>query len=273
MKDTKKDFIAAVLAIVIILLIILIILVSYLVFNKNNVKKENDEVDVYSVNSSIDNGGVPALNKIDNSKELVYDEKIEYELNFDGVKFNINSIMPVINMDSENIKLVNDEIKSYYENVKLNEEMYELSYNKYTYDDIIAIVIQKVEKRTDNIKNISNSLVYNININTGEIVQNRELINKKKTNIEKVCIELMNTITKELKTNYNFNISDKAFLIDNKKTAEDYIKENIYKEKDDNLGNGFRMYINNKGKICVLFYVPILNTNEKFTYNTFSLNI
>lgn len=30
--------------------------------------------------------------------------------------------------------------------------MYELNYNKYTYDDILSLVIQKVEKRTDNIK-------------------------------------------------------------------------------------------------------------------------
>lgn len=273
MKDTKKDFIAAILAIVIILLVILIILVSYLIFAKNDTKKETDEVDVYSVNSSFDNISIDAINKIDDSKDIVYDEKFEYELNFDGVKFNINSIMPVINMDNDNIKLINEEIKVYYENIKLNEEMYELSYNKYTYDDIISIVIQKAEKRTDNIKNISNALVYNININTGDIVQNRELMNKKNTDIEKVCIELMNTITKDLKTNYNFNIADNSLLIDNKKTAEDYIKENIYKEKDENLGNGFRMYINDKGKICILFYVPILNTNEKFTYNTFLLNI
>lgn len=60
--------------------------------------------------------------------------------------------MPVINMDNENVKLINSEIKNYYENIKLNEEMYELNYNKYTYDDILSLVIQKVEKRTDNIK-------------------------------------------------------------------------------------------------------------------------
>ena len=65
MKDTKKDFIAAILAIVIILLVILIILVSYLIFAKNDTKKETDEVDVYSVNSSFDNVSIDAINKID----------------------------------------------------------------------------------------------------------------------------------------------------------------------------------------------------------------
>lgn len=273
MKDTKKDFIAAVLAIIIILLVVLVILVSYGLFSDDKEKIENEEVDVYTVNSSLDNNSITSLNKVDDKKELVYDEKIQYELNFDGIKFDINSIMPVINIQNENINLINSEIKKYYENVKLNEEMYELSYNEYIYDNIISVVIQKVEKRTDNIKMISNVLVYNIDINTGNSILNRELINKKNTNIEKVCLELMNTISRDLKNNYNCNISDTSILIDNKKTAEEYIKEQIYIEKDNALGNNLKMYINNNGKICIYFYVPILNTNEKFTYNTFILNI
>ncbi len=272
MKDTKKDFIAAILAIVIILLVILIILVSYGIFARDDNNK-NDEVDVYSVNSSFDKTDISVMNKIDESKDEVYDEKYEYELNYDGVKFSFNSVMPVINMDNENVKLINSEIKNYYENIKLNEEMYELNYNKYTYDDILSLVIQKVEKRTDNIKNVSNVLVYNINLKTGESILNRQIINKKNTNIEKVCLELMNIIPNDLKTKYNFNISDKNFLIDNKKTAEDYIKEEIYKEKDNNMGDNLKMYINDKGKICISFYTPILNTSEKFTYNTYILNL
>ena len=56
MKDTKKDFIAAILAIVIILLVILIILVSYGIFARDDNNK-NDEVDVYSVNSSFEKTG------------------------------------------------------------------------------------------------------------------------------------------------------------------------------------------------------------------------
>ena len=80
--------------------------------------------------------------------------------------------------------------------------------------------------------------------------------------------------TKLLKNGkYNFNITDKNFLIDNKKTAEDYIKEEIYKEKDNNMGDNLKMYINDKGKICISFYTPILNTSEKFTYNTYILNL
>ena len=151
--------------------------------------------------------------------------------------------------------------------------MYELNYDKYIYDDILSLVIKKTEKRTDGIKNISNIIIYNINTNTGEIVSNRELLNKKNTTIDKVCLELLNTISKDLKSNYKFDIANKAFLIDNKKTAEEYIKEEIYIEKDNNLGNNFKMYINEKGKICIFFYVPILNTNEKFTYNTFIINL
>lgn len=272
MKDTKKDFVAAILAIVIILLVILIILVSYGIFKKD-ADNENSDVDVYSVNSSFDNTDISIMKKIDEQKDIVYEEKYNYELNYDGVKFSFNSVMPVINMDNENVKLINSEIKNYYENIKLNEEMYELNYTKYLYDDVLSIVIQKVEKRTDNIKNVSNVLVYNINLKTGESILNRQIINKKNTNIEKVCLELINTISNDLKTKYNFNISDKNFLIDNKKTAEDYIKEEIYKEKDDSLGENFKMYINDKGKICILFYTPILNTSEKFTYNTFILNL
>ncbi len=272
MKDTKKDFIAAILAIVIILLVILIILVSYGIFGRDDNNK-NDEVDVYSVNSSFDKTDISVVNKIDENKEDVYDEKYEYDLNYDGVKFSFNSVMPVINLDNENVKLINSEIKNYYENIKLNEEMYELNYSKYIYDDILSVVIQKQEKRSDNIKNISNVLVYNINIKTGENISNRQIISKKNTNLEKVCLELMNTISRDLKNKYNFNISDRSLLIDNKKTAEDYIKEEIYKEKDNELGSKFKMYINDKGKICVLFNTPILNTNEKFTYVTFILNL
>jgi hypothetical protein len=273
MKDTKKDFIAAILAIVIILLIILIVLVSYGIFGKKDKSINNDTVEVYSVNSSVDITDVESLNKIDEKEDIVYDKKYNYELNFDGTKFEINSVMPIINIDNNKIHLINEEIKNYYENVKLNEEMYELRYDKYIYEDILSIVIQKQEKRTDGIKNISNVVIYNINQNTGEIISNRELINKKNTSLDKICLELLNTISKDLKANYKFDISDKSFLIDNKKTAEDYIKEEIYVEKDYNLGNTFKMYINEKGKICISFYVPILNTNEKFTYSSFIINL
>lgn len=273
MKDTKKDFIAAILAIVIILLIILIILVSYGIFGKKDKNINNDTVEVYSVNSSFDNIDIESFNKIDEQKDIVYDEKYNYELDFDGTKFEINSVMPIININNDKINLINEEIKKYYENVKQNEEIYELSYDKYIYNDILSIVIKKQEKRTDGIKNISNVVIYNINQNTGEIISNRELINNKDTSLDKICLELLNTISKDLKSNYNFDIADKSFLIDNKKTAEDYIKEEIYIEKDYNIGNNFKMYINEKGKICICFYVPILNTNEKFTYSTFVINL
>ena len=264
MNDSKKDFIAAILAFVLILLVILIVLVSYGIFNN-----KNEKVNIYEEDTSI----VDVFSKIDNDKELVYNEKVEYSLNFDGVKFELTSVMPVININNDKIKLINDEIKKYYQDVKLNEEMYELNYTKYEYDNILAIVIQKVEKRMDNIKSVSNVLVYNIDVNTGDIITNREIMKKKNTNLEKVCLELLNVIKKDLKNNYKFDISDNSILIENKKTAEEYIKESIYVEKDNNLGNNLKMYINSKGKMCILFYVPILNTNEKFTYNTFLLNI
>lgn len=276
MNDKKKDFIAAILAIVIILLIILIILVSYVLINVNN-KEKNQDVDVYSVNSSFDKyDGVTTkdvISKIDDSKEYVYEAKYNYELNFDNVKFDINSIMPIININNEDINLINSEIKDYYNSIKEKEELYELSYTTYNYNDILSIVIQKTQKRTDNIKNVSNVLIYNINTKTGSVVQNRDIIDMKKTSVDKICIELMNTISKDLKKDYNFDISNSSFLIDNKKTSEDYIKEKIYIEKDENLGNNFKMYLNNKGNICISFFVPILNTNEKYTYSNFILNI
>src|SRR5574344_1812795 len=276
MKESRKDFIAFILAIVIILLIILIILVCYGIFNTKIQDKKDDEVGIYAVDSSLDNTDISSksdISKIDDKKDFVYDEKYNYELNFDNVKFDINSIKPVININNKDVELINQEIEKYYKDIKNNEELYELNYNKYVYNNILSIVIQKVEKRTDNVKNISNVLVYNIDLKTGSDISNRELIDIKNTNIEKVCLELINTISKDLKTNYNFNISDGNFLIDNKKTAEDYIKEEIYKEKDDNLGKNLKMYINEKGKLCICFYVPILNISEKYTYSTFILNI
>ena len=268
MKDNKKDFIAFISAIIIFLLVIVIILVSYSIFYKNEDRKN---VDIYSKTSYFNGGTISAVAKIDEKQDVVYAESYSYELDFDGTKFEINSVMPVINMDGEYVKLINDEISKYYETTKLNEELYELTYDKYTYDDVISIVVKKIQKRADGSKNISNVTIYNINANSGEIVTNREIINKKSTNIEKISLSLMNEINCTLKKNYNFNIADKTLLIDNKKTAEEYIKEKIYIEKDDNLGNNFKMYLNEKGNICIYFYVPILNTNEKFTYMNFML--
>lgn len=268
MKDNKKDFIAFISAIIIFLLVIVIILVSYSIFSKNENKKN---VDIYSKNSYFDVGTISAVAKIDEKRDVVYAENFSYELDFDGAKFEINSVMPVINMDGESVKLINEEISKYYENTKLNQELYELTYDKYAYDDVVSIVIKKTQKRADGSKNISNVTIYNINANSGEIVTNREIINKKRTNVEKISLSLMNTISNTLKKNYNFDIADKTLLIDNKKTAEEYIKEKIYIEKDDNLGNSFKMYLNEKGDFCIYFYVPILNTNEKFTYMNFML--
>lgn len=270
MNDNKRDFFAAILAIILILLIILIILVCYGIFGY---KDEENNVDIYSVNSSFDNQIASTVSKLDEKYELVYDNNISYELDFDGTKFEMNSTMPVINIDSEKIKLINEEISRYYENIQKNEELYELSYDKYIFDDVLSVIIKKVEKRTDGTRNVSNVLVYKINTKTGDTFSNRELMNKKGLSVDKVCLELLNTISRNLRNNYNFDISDKSLLIDNKKTAEEYIKEKICVEKDDNLGNEFKMYFNERGNVCIYFYVPILNTNEKFTYNNFILNL
>lgn len=54
---------------------ILIILVSYGIFARDDNNK-NDEVDVYSVNSSFDKTDISVMNKIDENKDEVYDENM-----------------------------------------------------------------------------------------------------------------------------------------------------------------------------------------------------
>lgn len=78
---------------------------------------------------------------------------------------------------------------------------------------------------------MSNVLVYNINLKTGESILNRQIINKKNTNIEKVCLELMNIIPNDLKTKYNFNISDKTSLLIIKRRQRIILKRKYIKKK------------------------------------------
>ncbi len=116
-----------------------------------------------------------AITKIDDTKDWVYpkyDRTFEYE-GWDSVKIEV----PSININTEQIRNLNTEIMNDYEdNIKSNNEspspVTEVSYEFYVNGDIVSVIITENQVQAS----IPKYEVYNVNIVTGKILDNMDLL-------------------------------------------------------------------------------------------------
>ena len=170
------------------------------------------------------------MEKIDSSKEYVY-----YS-NYWEVVFKEENYLykyPVVNIKGNDIENLNLELKNFVINSFKESEVYEnklssgdiIDYKDYVTDAYISIVMNYYTY-IDGIVGDLSSNTYVVSLSSGKILSNEKLLELYDFTEESFYKELEKNIDSE----------DVAYSIKN-------IKE-----------NGYNLYVNDKGKLCVIYY-------------------
>ncbi len=128
--------------------------------------------------------------KLEDEKEIIYTAySLEYE---DETYYHVNAQIPIININSEEVKKINEEIKNDYYN-KANSVMrqtegntiYKVSYAAYINSDYVSLVIKSILKEEGKSEKVSVK-TYNYSIAKEKMVELAELIERKGTTQEAV---------------------------------------------------------------------------------------
>nr|MCR5609967.1 hypothetical protein [Lachnospiraceae bacterium] len=204
--------------------------------------------------------------KIDKeNKELVYTA-------FEDKEYGYN--LPYINIDSEDVKKINDEIASIY--VPIMEEqlnlggssvdLFSVQYNFYVNDNILSLCIKDSWPNDQH-----NYDVYNVDINTGKRLDSKAIIAAK----NKTESEFLGKVKEICVNDFVEDYGDREKYIENKKNAPaNFTDEEI--ERDSKLydeqfgkttsGESYTMdmpvFLNDKNNICVVATTYNLTVGE-----------
>ena len=173
--------------------------------------------------------GNKVVSKIDKNKDYVYYEDYK-ELNIGDKEYKLD--IPVINLDSSNIEVVNIDIKSFiigsYNEYEIDENNFisgkYIESNSYISDKYISLLI-KYNRYNNGTYDEDNYIIYNIDINSGSTLDNSKILKEFDISEE----ELVNIVRTKLKS------EDIEFSIMNMK-------------KD------YKLYIDKEGKLHLLFF-------------------
>ena len=173
--------------------------------------------------------GNKVVSKIDKNKDYVYYEDYK-ELNIGDKEYKLD--IPVINLDSSNIEVVNIDIKSFiigsYNEYEIDENNFisgkYIESNSYISDKYISLLI-KYNRYNNGTYDEDNYIIYNIDINSGSTLDNSKILKEFDISEE----ELVNIVRTKLKS------EDIEFSIMNMK-------------KD------YKLYVDKEGKLHLLFF-------------------
>lgn len=204
---------------------------------------------INSFNNKI-SGEYSNIKKIDESKNIIYSNTIQEKIEN---KYDLNTNLPIINIDNEDIKKYNDEIKSIFETkiaeIKKGniETIYTIDYMANINNNILSLVIKATLKEGGNSQRLILK-TYNYDLEKEKEVKLEELLNKKDLKQKDVQSKLKEEIEKQNKEalelqelGYNVfirNVTDDMFDIENINTyfidSEGYIYV-IYAYGNNNL--------------------------------------
>lgn len=188
---------------------------------------------------------------------------------------------PKINIDTRDVKAINNKLKSEYNKLvnkinltKAGEKFYissvnSLDYELYYYNDVISVLIIKNEMNEEEYTTTVDYTVYNIDKNTGKIIDNNEM--KDKLNItydlsSKIRMKVIEMYA--LEHHYDY-IGKLSYLHD--ETFDESIENvtynnisNLYSDDEGNIKFIFRLY-NPDYKRKIPYYFTI-DKNERITY-------
>jgi len=264
-------------------LIVLVIVLSLLVVglggfiiydkvlsNNNSIEKTNKEEqnDNNSENQSID--------KLDNTKDIVY-SGISYNISGHNDEMNGLSEIPQINLNSDNINQINNDIINHFKSI-MNINEFKSDY-KYGFDSSCDKTIYKVEYEYYNNNNNdilsliikytllseiyeeSSYMIYNINTKTGELITNNELIKVMNYKTDDIKESLKNSINEI----YTENFDMKSGLL----KSHDIVYNSLVKYIDEN-NIYLPIYINKDGILSTYARIP---ANSHSGFMTITLTI
>ena len=230
MSEKKKNIIIVILVALVIILVATIACLSIIIRNKDNIVSSNKQ----NVEDLVSTAYYKVI--VDNE----YNSEYKYDV-------------PKINLKSDNINAINNEIyKKYVTDIiePLEKDAQEglgitciaIDYKYYINFNILSLVI-RWQSHAAGAESFS---VYNININTGETVSNKEIIAKKKLT--------ENQYLKELKENYKkaCETYNKASLQPNNQYYESVLE---YTLADENCNINVPMFLDEDGNINVIAYI------------------
>lgn len=226
------------------------------------VKKDNKVNNSDNINSGVQKDNI----KKDVNKDYVYDAeyaintiKDSYKLsNGDGTKV-ISSKdieVPYINIDSEDVSKINDElyslqqemVKEFNENVDSGQFYYTASYNQYINNNILSLVVI-TESGGTNIPSFK-YYVYNIDLSTGKTLTFNQIVSKNNLNITNVGNIIKSKLEKLVKE-HPANIDSCKFGFRDGQNQTPL--EAVIDEYNDNLANdSFVGYVDANGDLHVI---------------------
>ena len=215
--------------------------------------KSQDETLTDEVKEKVENS-LPKYEKVDSSKDIVYTGD-EYTLSQSPYTYHYK--YPVININSDDVKKVNEEIKKDYgfNRSEIDDDFgyfYEcevMDYSYYVNDNILSVVPIK----GGNESTFSKS--YNIDLKTGKLIDNATLLDgvnldEAKQKLNAVAEKVVN----ESYSKYNTVQGEYSWM-------DDYIKKWAEKRKQD-LENLTNVYLNKDGDVCIRLDFDALGGQE-----------
>lgn len=282
-KKTIKVSLGTVICIFIIILLLIALVLMYFYYNRSSQNVDNTNSSIAEkVENNIDSETIKVqakkINKLDESKEIVYSSYSKYSSEY-------SYSIPYINIDSVDAKKINTEIESYYkplveEELKNESEglsviMGNIKYNSYINDNILSVVVSNTYPN-----DCIYYKVYNLDIYNGTVITNTDIISLKNMTESKFLDKLKELYENEFISAYG----SKEKLINNMRNApagwtESELQEQakFYDEQfnktisTNNYSIKTPMFLNENGKISVIAkiysmagadsYEHILDTN------------
>lgn len=282
-KKTIKISLGTVICMIIIFLLVIALILMYFYYNRNskNIGSVNSNISEKvenNIDKEISNNQIKKVSKLEENKEIVYSSYSKYS---DEYSYSI----PYININSDDANKINKEIEVYYkslveEELKNESEgfsviMVNIKYNSYINDNILSLVVSS-EYPNDCVY----YKVYNLDIYTGTVVTNSDIINLKNMTESKFLDTLKELYENEFVSAYG----SKEKFISNMRNApagwtEDELQEQskFYEDQfnkttsTDNYSIQTPIFLNENGKLCVIapiysmagadLYYHIINTN------------
>ena len=257
MEEKKKLNVSlgTVICIVIIFLLIIAMMGMYIYYNKNNGNKNNENnnattnenVASNKIENAEENNGIiesetKKVKKVDESKDLVY--SVYNKITSEG-SYNI----PAINIDSESVKSINDEVYIYCK-TRAEEDgaATNIKYKSYIHDNILSLVVS-AEYPNDCIYYHA----YNVDIYTGKIIINENLLRSRNVTESEFVAKLKELAKEKYVAKYNKLSDDAAYTEQLNKTIS-----------DDNCSYTNSMFLNENGKISVIVNIYSLAGADKY---------
>ena len=236
--NSRKIFVISV-------LVICVIAINLAVFFQITQKDEdfNEEAEIIidtaelteNFDSIFDNkidyqNNTPTANKIDNTKELIYDSYTTQEKSDGNYDLSVN--IPYLNINGDIAKQINEEINNlFYKKVEdiLNNNsnkhtIYSVKYKAYVNDNILSLIINATLKEGDNpqrviMKTYNYNLSSNSNLDIKQVLEYRkiseEYAQNKINETIKLAIENANKYTELGYSKYLRDINDEIYKLEN----------------------------------------------------------